>query len=262
MGVLITVLIVGVLFRHNNWKYGQYLNLRIRTMLVKTLYKKLMRLSTHSLKSFDLSRAITVITSDLNSIELKMQYLFISFTAPFTLVYSLVMLIVWNGEEGLVGFTYFVGMFALHIIINKCVTPYTAQRSSISQQRIKVLRESLEGLRLLKIYSWQRFFSDTMAALRERETRAIFRRYLLLILERSLSLSSSAVASMLIFITEYYVGGKLEISAVFATLQLFMLMRFNVMFFSQSGIDHYFELKEMMSRYLQILDISESKMTN
>ena len=67
---------------------------------------------------------------------------------------------------------------------------------------------------------------------------------------------------MLIFITEYYVGGKLEIPAVFATLQLFMLMRFNVMFFSQSGIDHYFELKEMMSRYLQILDISESKMTN
>jgi len=55
---------------------------------------------------------------------------------------------------------------------------------------------------------------------------------------------------VLIYITCYYVDGKLSIPAVFATLQLFILMRFNVMFFTQSGIDHYYELKEIMSRYL------------
>lgn len=71
------------------------------------------------------------------------------------------------------------------------------------------------------------------------------------------------MSSILIYITSYYVGGgKLEVSAVFATLQLFMLMRFNVMFFSQSGLDHYFELKEIMGRFLQIMDISEAKMVN
>jgi hypothetical protein len=61
VGLLIVILIVGVLFRHNNWRYGQYINLRIRTMLVKTLYRKFMRLGSKVLKNFDLSRAITTV---------------------------------------------------------------------------------------------------------------------------------------------------------------------------------------------------------
>lgn len=78
-----------------------------------------------------------------------------------------------------------------------------------------------------------------------------------------MSLSSTAIASVLIYITSYYVGnGKIEVPAVFATLQLFMLMRFNVMFFSQSGIDHYFELKELMGRYMAILELPETNMVN
>lgn len=151
-------------------------------MLVKVLYKKLMRLSCYHLKNFELSRAITLVTSDLNSIELKMPYVFLAFTAPFTLVYSLVMLVLWNGEEGLVGFIYFIGMFALHMIINNRIKPYTRERSKLSEQRIRLLRESLEGIQLLKVYTWERFFSETMACLREQETRAIIKRYLLLIL--------------------------------------------------------------------------------
>jgi len=67
----------------------------------------------------------------------------LAFTAPFTLAYSLVMLVIWNGEEGLVGFVYFAGMFALHMIINNGVKPYTSLQKSLSQQRIKMLRESL-----------------------------------------------------------------------------------------------------------------------
>jgi hypothetical protein len=84
----------------------------------------------------------------------------------------------------------------------------------------------------------------------------------LLIIERAPSLSSSVVSSILIFITSYYVNGTLSVSSVFATLQLFMLMRFNVMFFSQSGIDHYYELKEILSRYLDILELPETMMLN
>lgn len=96
-----------------------------------------------------------------------MQYLFLAFTAPFTLIYSLVMLIVWNGEEGIVGFIYFISMFVLHLIINNWIKPYTARRTTLSEQRIKTLRESLEGLRLLKIYTWERFFSEAMASLKD-----------------------------------------------------------------------------------------------
>jgi ABC-type multidrug transport system fused ATPase/permease subunit len=133
VGLLIVILIVGVLFRHNNWRYGQYINLRIRTMLVKTLYRKFMRLGSKVLKNFDLSRAITTVTNDINSIELKLQFVFLAFTAPFTLIYCLVMLINWNGEHGIVGFIYFVSMFAFHMIINNKIKPYTEKRTVLSQ---------------------------------------------------------------------------------------------------------------------------------
>jgi ABC-type multidrug transport system fused ATPase/permease subunit len=116
---------MGLLFRHNNWRYGQYINIRIRTMLIRVLYKKLMRLGSRTIKKFDLSRVITILTSDINSIELKLQFVFLAFTAPFMLIYCLVMLINWNGEHGIVGFLYFLSMFAIHMIINYKIKPYT-----------------------------------------------------------------------------------------------------------------------------------------
>jgi hypothetical protein len=51
LGLLIFALVFGLILRHNNWRYGGYINVRIRTMLAKTLYKKLMRVGTPLLKS-------------------------------------------------------------------------------------------------------------------------------------------------------------------------------------------------------------------
>lgn len=130
------------------------------------------------------------------------------------------------------------------------------------EERLRVLKESLDGIKLLKVYTWEKMFRQLVCCLKEKETRVVMMRYLLLVTERALSLSSAAVSSILIFLAEYYLEGTLAVSQVFATLQLFILLRFNVMFFSQTGIDHYFELKEIMERFLHIMEVKEKHMVN
>lgn len=88
-----------------------------------------------------------------------------------------------------------------------------------------------------------------MSVLKDKETYQIFMRYLLLFIERSISLSSPAVASMLIFLANFYIEGDLVFAETFATLQLLLSIRFNVMYFSQMGIDYFYELKDFFKEF-------------
>jgi ABC-type multidrug transport system fused ATPase/permease subunit len=102
----------------------------------------------------------------MNAIELKLQYLFLAFTAPVTLVYCLVLLILWNGEQGVIGFVYFISMFVVHIIINNRLAGLTVKRSALVEQRMKMLKESLDGIKLLKMYTWENTFRNIVCCLK------------------------------------------------------------------------------------------------
>lgn len=51
-----------------------------------------------------------------------------------------------------------------------------------------------------------------MSVYKDKETSQIMKRYVLLFIERSISLSSPAVASMLIFLANFYIEGDLSFS--------------------------------------------------
>ena len=92
-----------------------------------------------------------------------------------------------------------------------------------------------------------------MSAFKDRETRQIFMRYLLIFIERSISLSSPAVASIIIFLANSSITGNLSFPETFATLQLLLSIRFNVMYFSQMGIDYFYELKDFFKEFRETL---------
>ena len=141
-----------------------------------------------------------------------MYFLFITLTMPITLLCSAGLLIYWNGLTGLIGFFYFLLMFLVHIVINLSVNKHIVVANSIAKQKLILLKETLKGIRIIKISTWEKAFYEMMSALKDKETYQVFMRYLLLFVERSISLSSPAVASMIIFLANFYIEGNLVFS--------------------------------------------------
>ena len=72
-----------------------------------------------------------------------------------------------------------------------------------------------------------------------------------------MSLNGSYFASLALFSSYYFGGNALEISSVFASIQLIEFIRFNGIGFVGVGIAIYYELKVIMSRIIEILKVEE-----
>lgn len=72
--------------RHRSWLIGQNAISVSRLLFVDVIYKKISKLSAHSIKEANLGKVINLVSSDLNSTELKGFFLFNMFLSPFILI--------------------------------------------------------------------------------------------------------------------------------------------------------------------------------
>ena len=267
-GVLLTLillLLMGLFLRHYNGNRGHQIGLKMRALILETLYNKMNSLHSTVFTCSDKKYTQKVdqyLTRDLQNIEQRMYFLLITLTMPFTLIFAAGLLFYWNNLSGIIGFCYFLLMFLVHIVINLCVENHTKNISSLAMQKLGLLKEILLGIRLIKISTWEKAFYKMMTALNDQESLQIFAKYFLLFVERSISLSSPAVASMIIFLSKYYMSGGLDSSQIFVTFQLLLSIRYNVMYFSQMGIDYFYELKDFFRQFRETLAKEEFNMRN
>lgn len=69
-------------------------------MIVNTLYKKISKLTSHSIREANLGKVINLVSSDLNSTEAKFFFLFTMATAPYTLALGCIILAFRLGPLG------------------------------------------------------------------------------------------------------------------------------------------------------------------
>ena len=72
-----------------------------------------------------------------------------------------------------------------------------------------------------------------------------------------MSLNGSFLSVLTMVGTYYISGNKLDVAAVFATLQLIEFVRLNSIFFVGLGIGLVYELKVIFKRIIDILDIKD-----
>lgn len=75
-GCLVFGMFLQSIFRHHSWAIGMNLNSQFRLMLVNTMYTKINKLSSHSIREANIGKVINLVSSDLNSTENKFFFLF------------------------------------------------------------------------------------------------------------------------------------------------------------------------------------------
>jgi ATP-binding cassette subfamily C (CFTR/MRP) protein 1 len=146
-------------------------------------------------------------------------------TAPISIIVTLILLIINLSYAALAGFALLVicmpvlarairGLFRRRMVINK-----------ITDQRVSLTQEILQAVRFVKFFGWETAFLDRIFALRKREVRSI---QLLLTTRNAInavSMSMPIFASMLAFITYSLSNHVLDPAPIFSSLALFNALR-------------------------------------
>ncbi|CAG8798409.1 27200_t:CDS:2, partial [Racocetra persica] len=196
-----------------------------RTILITTIHRKVLVLSGKARNLFSNGKIINLMSTDTSRIDYACAYFNIIWTAPIQCCMALGLLIFNIGPSALAGFALLVLLGPMQGMVMSLLARTRARIASVADERIKLTREILLGIRVIKYYAWEDSFIGALNKLRNKEISLV--RFLLIIRNSitSVSMIVPVFASILSFITFSLTGGKLDPGVVFSSLALFNVLR-------------------------------------
>ncbi|TPX38128.1 hypothetical protein SmJEL517_g00165 [Synchytrium microbalum] len=176
-------------------------------------------------QQFSSGKLVNIMSSDANRIDLMCFNIHLYWAGPYIVILAMSLLLYSIGPSALVGF----GLLLLYIPFQSfCSTLLSKNRRSanlVADSRIRATQETLSGIRVIKMYSWENPYLKSIADLRFSETGFIRN---ILLVRASVSGMSQAMpvfATMLSFIVYVQTGNTLNPANIFTALGLFNVLR-------------------------------------
>ncbi|MCJ1386173.1 hypothetical protein MMC17_009299 [Xylographa soralifera] len=170
-------------------------------------------------------RVVNLMSTDTYRIDQASGMFHMVWTAPVTIMITLVVLLINLTYSALAGFALLViGIPALTMAIKKLFSRRRAI-NKITDQRVSLTQEILRSVRFVKYFGWESSFLERIDLIRIHEIRAI--QVLLTIRNgiNAVSMSLPIFASMLSFVTYSLSKHDLDPAPIFSSLALFNSLR-------------------------------------
>lgn len=158
---------------------SQYFNrmflvgLRIRTALIAAIYRKALRMSNAARKESTVGEIVNLMSVDAQRFMDLTAYINMLWSAPLQIALALYFL------YGQLGGSVFAGLAVMIILIpvngmiaNKVKTLQIRQMKS-KDERVKLMNEVLNGIKVLKLYAWETSFEQQILAIRSKEIQVL-----------------------------------------------------------------------------------------
>ncbi|KAJ3506143.1 hypothetical protein NLJ89_g7032 [Agrocybe chaxingu] len=205
--------------------------LSIRTGVIGSVFRKSLRLSGRARAVHSVGQITTMISTDATRLDRFSAFGHNLWVAPIQLAIGIGLLLGNLGYSALVGLGVLLLGFPLQFILVKIMFQQRRKGVQITDKRVRLTTEVLQGVRLIKFYAWEAFYAQHIGELRTREIRTIRK----VAVARSTLISMVTfipiLASILSFITYALSGHELNIAIIFSSLQLFNVIRAPLIFF-------------------------------
>ncbi|OBZ78499.1 Canalicular multispecific organic anion transporter 1 [Grifola frondosa] len=201
-----------------------------RTGTIGAIFRKSLRLSGRARLEHSIGEITTMISTDATRLDRNSAFFHNLWVAPIQIAIGIGLLINNLGYSALVGLGVLIIGFPIQFVLVRAMFMQRAKGVKLTDQRVRLTTEILQGIRLLKFYAWEGFYAHHVGDLREREVNTI----------RSLSAARSGLigivtvvpvlASVLSFITYGLSGHDLDVATIFSSLQFFNIIRAPLIF--------------------------------
>ncbi|KAL4916762.1 P-loop containing nucleoside triphosphate hydrolase protein [Aspergillus aurantiobrunneus] len=176
-------------------------------------------------KGWGNGRIVALMSIDVDRINLACGMFHFAWSAPISMIVTLVLLLVNLSYSALAGYALLV--FGIPFLTYAVRFLFKRRRNinKLTDQRVSLTQEILHGVRFVKFFGWESSFLNRLKEIRRREIRSI---QTLLAVRNAILCVSMAIpvfASMLAFITYALSNHALDPAPIFSSLALFNSLR-------------------------------------
>ena len=226
--ILLAVSILQSVILHQYFQRGFVLGMNIRTALVSIIYRKALKLSHESRQKTTIGEIVNLMSVDAQRFMDLMSYIHITWSAPFQIIVSIIFLYFTIQYAVFAGLVILLLLLPVNGIIAAFYMKFQKKLMALKDKRIKTITEILNGIKVIKLYSWEDPNQREVLEIRDQEMTIL--RYTA-ILNASVNFTwqmAPLLVALASFATYVLSGNPLTPQKAFVALALFNIIRFPI----------------------------------
>ncbi|XP_051282902.1 ATP-binding cassette sub-family C member 4 [Dicentrarchus labrax] len=249
---------IGLALLHHLYFYHvQRAGMKIRVAMCHMIYKKALCLSSSAMGKTTTGQIVNLLSNDVNKFDDVTIFLHFLWVGPLQAAAVVGLLWLEIGPSCLAGMVVLMFLMPVQTMFGRLFSKFRSKTAVLTDSRIRTMNEVVSGIRIIKMYAWEKPFAALVSEVRSKEISKIMKSSYL----RGLNMASFFCASkIIVFITfTIYVllGNPISASRVFVTVSLYSAVRLTVTLFFPNAIEKLFECRVSIRRIQEFLMLDE-----
>uniref|UniRef100_A0A4W6BTC4 ATP-binding cassette, sub-family C (CFTR/MRP), member 3 n=1 Tax=Lates calcarifer TaxID=8187 RepID=A0A4W6BTC4_LATCA len=213
------------LILHHHFQYCFVTGMNVRTAIIGAIYRKALVITNAAKRSSTVGEVVNLMSVDAQRFMDLTTFLNMLWSAPLQIMLALYFLWQNLGPSVLAGVAVMIMLIPFNAVIAMKTRAYQMQ---YKDERIKLMNEILNGIKVLKLYAWENSFKEKVLAIRQKELNVLRKTAYL----GALSTMAWTSAPFLVALTTFAVyvtvdeNNVLDAEKAFVSLSLFNILRF------------------------------------
>jgi len=250
-------------FAANNGMYQFYVfGMLCRSALIGMIFEKSLNISNSVKSKSSIGEIITLMSVDVERIWVGAILLNWLWIGPLMALISMILLYFEVGYSCILVAVFLFGLGSIQEFVSKKIGQTREKLVKFTVERAKLTNEALQGIRVVKMYAWERAVGERIDSVRTQEVQ-LLRKYLILkITNTVLPFLGPVIMTYILFMSYVWIHGgsrHLTVRGVYAALSVLNLTRLPLAVFplarasaeegrkSMSRLREYFLLPEISS---------------
>ncbi|KAK9296625.1 hypothetical protein QLX08_009452 [Tetragonisca angustula] len=217
--LLICCDLLRVVFFNWTWNTNIRTALRLKSACTTLLYEKIIRLN--NLGNKNTGEIINLFTNDSQRLFDVVVYGPMIFSGPIIITCGIIYILWVFSPFALCGILTFLVFYPCQYLISRLVGHFRTKTVVITDIRVKLMNEILECVKLIKMYSWEKYFSNKLLDIRKKEKYWLHKTVYFQSLAISLTPAIPVISAIITFLAHLSSGSNLTAAQAFPITTFF-----------------------------------------
>uniref|UniRef100_A0A7M4FK98 Multidrug resistance-associated protein 4 n=1 Tax=Crocodylus porosus TaxID=8502 RepID=A0A7M4FK98_CROPO len=249
--------LILAIMHHLYFYHVQRAGMKLRVAMCHMIYRKALRLSNSAMAKTTTGQIVNLLSNDVNKFDQVTIFLHFLWAGPLQAIAVTVLLWIEIGPSCLAGMAVLIILLPLQTCIGRLFSSFRSRTAAFTDVRIRTMNEVITGIKIIKMYAWEKAFADLVNSIRRKEISMVLKSSYL----RGLNLASFFVASkitvFMTFMTYVLLGNVISASRVFVAVSLYGAVRLTVTLFFPAAIERASEAVVSIRRIKNFLVLDE-----
>ncbi|XP_053085620.1 multidrug resistance-associated protein 4 isoform X3 [Pangasianodon hypophthalmus] len=231
--------------------------MKFRIAMCHMIYKKALYLNSVAMGKTTTGQTVNLLSNDVHKFDEVTIFLHFLWVVP--LQAAAVVGLLWQeiGPSCLAGMAVLIFLLPLQSLFGKLFSKFRNKTAVLTDSRIRTMNEVVSGIRIIKMYAWEKPFAALINDIRKKEISKIMSSSYLRGLNMASFFAASKIIEFVTFTVYVLVGNTITASRVFMAVSLYTSVRLTVTLFFPAAIEKVSEASISIRRIKKFLLLDE-----